>query len=139
MEDRRMNDMANTYYSNWWYGVMIPVVFELFGWGSLWVASEAGLLREGASALSLLIPLITLLMAVILTPVFALCLFLDTRKIRRSECAWGPNPYLWGGAGLLCLAAIVSRFSLVIPLGLFYLYRRNTRVGLFSTKTDSPS
>jgi hypothetical protein len=133
-----MNSMAKTYYSNWWYGVVIPVVFELFGWVSIWVASEAGLLREGASALSLLIPLITLLMAVILTPLFALCLFLDARKITRSGCTWEPKPYLWGGIGLLSLASIiVSPYSLMVPIGLFYLYRRYTRVGLFSPKPSS--
>lgn len=80
-----MNRMAKTYYSNWWYGVVIPVIFELFGWVSLWVASEAGLLRDGASALSLLIPLITLRMAVISTPIFALCLFLDAEKSREAS------------------------------------------------------
>lgn len=132
--------MTNTYYSNWWYGVLIPVVFEVFGWVSIWVVSEAGLLDEPSNVFALLVPILAILIAVLLTPVFALCLFLDARKITKSQCAWEPNPYLWGGAGLLCLAAmVVSPYSLVLPLGLVYLYRRSTRVGLFSTKTSSPS
>lgn len=123
---------AKTYYSNWWYGIAIPPLLDLVGTGFIKLTQSAGLLREGASVLYVLIPFVTILLSTILIPVFAFSLFLDARKLAAADAPWNPNPYVWGGAGLLSLLGLVIGLNVFkLPIALIYLYYRNKHVGLF--------
>lgn len=120
-------------HSRWWYGVVIPAVLVLVGAGSARIGFAVGLFGENGSVFALLFTLLTLFLGLLMTPVFAISLYLDTRKIRSADVPWNPNPYLWGVIGLAPLIGLVlGTFSLMIPLALIYLYRRNQHVGLRS-------
>jgi hypothetical protein len=122
-----------TTHSRWWYGVVIPAVLVLLGSATARIGSVVGLFADGGGALALLFIVLTLLLGLLMTPVFAISLFLDARKIRSADVPWDPNPYVWGLAGVAPIVGLVfGTFSLMIPIALVYLYRRNDHVGLRS-------
>lgn len=107
--------------SRWWYGVVIPPALSILG--------QIGLVRGAVWALFVF-------GSILLVPVFALSLFLDARAIARSERNWKPNPFVWGVLGLGPLVPLLLgelsylSATVMVPLALLYLYRRNHHVGL---------
>ena len=120
-------------HSRWWYGVVVPATLVLLGSGTARIGSMVGLFGEGGSALGFLFVILTLLLGLLMMPVFAISLFLDARKICSADVPWTPNPYVWGLAGVAPIVGLVfGTFSLMIPIALVYLYRWNDHVGLRS-------
>lgn len=124
--------------SKWWYGVAIPAGMELIGWISARIVMM--MVTTGGPSVAIVIPAISLLGSILLTPIVALSLFMDTRRIRESDMPWAPNPYLWGGLGLVAfvLVFVISTTSMML-LAVIYLLRRYTQVGLFTSRTGMPT
>lgn len=113
---------------------MAPAALEAAGWaGALLILGVAG----DDNAPIALAPVVLVVIALLLIPVFALGLFMDARTTRVDSADGGPNPYLWGLAGLLVpIAGLVwTTYSFLIPIAVLYLYRRPT-VALASDVLD---
>lgn len=109
--------------SNWWYAVVAPAALEAAGWaGVLLILGVAG----DDNAPIALAPVVLVVIALLLIPVFAFGLFMDARTTRVDSADGGPNPYLWGLVGLLVpIAGLVwTTYSFLIPIAVLYLYRR---------------
>lgn len=129
--------------SRWWYGVAVPVGVLPLTWvayGLLRLVSDLGPgsppgpvpAAPGAGPALLFASVATaalVLVGSLLAPVYALCLALDVRAVRRSGGDWTPSRAVWGAVGLLHLGTFVfSAVQLVtVPAGAAYLYRRHRR------------
>lgn len=122
--------VGNTVHSKWWYGIAIPAVLEVVGWVSgRFVASS--LASGSVTPVEIVIPVVTVFSSIILTPVTVVSLFMDPRRIRKSDTDWNPNPFLWGGLGLVALGIKVFTFTTFLaPIAGLYLVRRYTQIGL---------
>ncbi len=124
---------ARKYYSNWWYGVLLPI-FETIGWLVITPLIEHhNAMDIPLSGVAILSSGFIIVVSALFSPVFVCCLWLDAKKLRDSDAPWAPNPWLWGAmGGLAMLAGFFLSYlgpKLIVALG--YLYRRYSRVSLF--------
>ncbi len=98
---------ARQYYSNWWYGTLLPLLVlpVLFGTGvvRLFNCPETPLIRSIFLGFGL-----AMIIATFSSPVFVGCLWLDARKLRASDAPWAPNPWLWGASGAVAMCLFFS-------------------------------
>ncbi len=121
------------YYSNWWYGISIPI-FKAIGWLVVIPFLEQQTLQTlPLSGIAILSGGFLIITSVFLTPAFVCCLWLDARKLSRSDAPWSPNHWLWGSMGGIAIL-VGFLFSYLWPevfISLTYLFRRYRRIGLF--------
>lgn len=124
------------YYSNWWYGVVIPL-FGALGWMIVIPFLEnTTYLELPFSRIIFLASGLIIAVTSFLSPVFVGCLWLDARKLRNSDAPWSPNPWLWGTVGgvAMLVGVLLSYLGPKTVVALGYLYRRHSRVGLFGDR-----
>ncbi|SFR32838.1 hypothetical protein [Halogeometricum limi] len=120
--------------SNWWYWIAAPIVLfvlSLVG-GSLFFVGflfdlffTGGLLSFGAA---LLFGGFAALVGLVISVLFPVAVYVDARALSDApESSWSPDPVLYG---LVALAGVVlTAFTVSVPFGIYYLYRRHTAVG----------
>lgn len=110
--------------SRWVYGILVPPVLELTGKVLSWTVLWTGLLRQGSTPLSLLVPVGTILVAVGLIPLFAVCLYFDATVVRDAASEAMPTPLVWGLMGLgSSIGFVFLQISLMPLVALLYLVR----------------
>ncbi|WP_277554535.1 hypothetical protein [Halobaculum limi] len=114
--------------SKWWYGIAIPPALELLGHGGIAALRAFGGLTPGSAPVALGFAF-TVVIGLLLIPVFAGSLFFDARAVRDAGGSWTPNPWAWGVGGLLLpvLGLATVSASLMVPIGVVYLWRRFDR------------
>lgn len=130
--------MAPTGNPPWRYGVAlfpVPLLLSILAVGSLFAfvsLSQSGTTAESGVLVALATFALTVLsswLATLVGIVVAASVFLDARAFADHE-AWSPNRWLFGGIGLLHVAATeLLVLNLVsVPALLYYLYRRRQHV-----------
>ncbi|MDS0295994.1 hypothetical protein [Halogeometricum luteum] len=120
--------------SNWWYWIAAPVllfVLSLGGGALLFVGFLLDIfLTGGLLAISLMVPFAGLvaLVGLVLSVMFPVAVYVDARALSDApESTWSPDPVLYG---LVALAGVVvTAFTVSVPFGIYYLYRRHEAVG----------
>lgn len=123
------------YYSNWWYGTLLPLL-ALPGWFGISVIRPTDYAYTPLTRFVFLASGLAVIVASFSSPVFVGCLWLDARKLRASDAPWAPNPWLWGGSGVVTMCLLfLGSYLPIIAVVLGYLYRRRSRVGLLGNTT----
>lgn len=114
--------------SKWWYGVAVPPALELLGYGGIAALRAFGGLTPGSAPVALGFAS-TVVIGLLLIPVFAGSLFFDARAVRDAGGSWTPNPWVWGVVGFLLpiVGLVTVSASLMVPIGVGYLWRRFDR------------
>ncbi|MDS0297315.1 hypothetical protein NDI76_00980 [Halogeometricum sp. S1BR25-6] len=120
--------------SNWWYWIAAPIplfVLSLVG-GALFfvgflfdVFLTGGILTVGAMVV---FGGLAALVGLVCSVLFPIAVYVDARALSDApESTWSPDPVLYG---LVALAGVVvTAFTVSVPFGLYYLYRRHEAVG----------
>lgn len=119
--------------SRWWYGVAIPPVLSIVGWGGFRLIVSTIGFRQGVLGI---VPFAgAVILSLVLSPLLAVSLYMDSRSIRDSEIEWDPNPLLWGGIGILLVVVVFfPSVTTSIPMYLVaigYLFQRRRLAGPF--------
>ena len=120
--------------SNWWYWIAAPIplfVLSLVGGALFFVGFlldtflTGGLLAVGAMVV---FGGLAALVGLVLSVLFPIAVYIDARALSDApESTWSPDPVLYG---LVALAGVVvTAFTVSVPFGLYYLYRRHEAVG----------
>lgn len=121
---------AQASQSEWWYGVVIPPVLELTGAGLLWTVRATGVLDQGSSPLTLLVPLALTVVAFGLVPLFVVSLYVDAKRVGDGSSGTGPGPRVWGLLGVGSLVGLVLfRITFMPIVALLYIWRRRPVTG----------
>lgn len=116
---------TQTYPSRWWYGVIVPPVLELTGWGIFWTLRTSGGLRQGSDPLTLLGPIALILVAIGVVPLFAISLYLDAKTVNEASSDSIPNPTIWGLVGVGSIVGLVLfRITFMPLITVAYVLRR---------------
>lgn len=112
--------------TDWWVAVAVPPALELLGFFGLELFDRAGLIREGGSALAVLVPGFAVVTSLLLIPVFALGLYKDATAVRAAGETWDPNPTLWAAVGLVVplVGVAASTSTLMVFIATVYFIRR---------------
>lgn len=127
----------NAAESKWWYGVAIPAILDalvrltrdIFG-VELLLAQAAILSSHDLSGLWLeslgfAVYTIGYIGAILLTPVFGICLYLDARALQIQRRSWAPPPAFWGLVGFLNVVFLMTAIpTLTFWIGIVYLLVR---------------
>jgi hypothetical protein len=119
--------------SRWWYwiaAVPLYVVVAAVGLVIFFITVLTGVAIDIEFAVVgswiILIPVVGL-SGVIMTVMFPVAIYIDSRAISKSQYQWTPDSRIWGIAALGTV--IGSVFTLSIAVALYYLYRRHNVVG----------
>ncbi|RYJ15068.1 hypothetical protein ELS19_14685 [Halogeometricum borinquense] len=120
--------------SNWWYWIAAPIalfVLSLVGGILFFVAFLFDILLTGgilSVTTGILFAGIASLIGLVLSVMFPVAVYVDARALCEApESSWSPDPVLYG---LVALAGVVvTAFTVSIPFGIYYLYRRHVAVG----------
>jgi len=129
--------------SRWWYGVAASLLLLAGAWGSWLVlratstptgGDPATLAPTGGGSLFLLSLLATVLFVVgtwLSVPVLSASLYADARRLAGGDGEWTPDPRVYGGVGVVHLAALAVPYvyALTVPASLWYLFQRHRHVG----------
>lgn len=106
--------------SRWYYGVLVVAALELVGFA---IIAAAG--TDGAALAAGFVGVALVVVAILMLPVFGLCLYLDARAVRESAESWDPNPVLWAvGGSLLQVVGLAAGSTLYTFVTVVYLFRR---------------
>lgn len=129
--------------SRWWYGVAASLLLLAGTWAS-WLAlravstptgsDPATLSPTGAGPIFLLSLLATILFVVgtwLSVPLLSASLYADARRLADANGGWSPDPRVYGGIGVVHLAALAVPYvyALTVPASLWYLFQRHRHVG----------
>jgi hypothetical protein len=121
--------------SRWWYWIAAIPLYVVVGVAAVLLFAVVALLGFGIGfdagfvVTGLLFAAVFMLgdVGIVLSIVFPIAMYIDTRAIAASEASWTPDPLVWGLAALA--TEVLSAFTLSVVVALYYLYKRHVAVG----------